>query len=211
VLVVDDGSQDETAQVAAAVADRDPRVTVISYSPNRGKGHAVKTGMLAAQGAYRVFLDVDLATPVEETDKLLEALAGGAQVALGSRHLPQSRVEVRQAPLRRWMGNAFRRLARWMLRVPASDITCGFKGFREDAARRLFAALIEPGWAFDAELIYLAFKWGLTVQEVPVRWRDSADSTVRPLQAARQSFAALLRIRRDDRRGLYDRPPTYGA
>jgi len=205
IIVVDDGSRDDTASIARAVADRNPAVRVLSHAPNRGKGYAVKRGILEARGTYRAFLDVDLATPVEEMDKLLAALDTGAEVALGSRHLPQSRVEVHQAALRRWMGGAFRRLTRAMLRVPASDITCGFKGFRRDAAIRLFAALREPGWAFDAELIHLAFKWQLAVREVPVRWRDSADSTVRPLSAARQAFAALLRIRRDDKRGLYDR------
>jgi glycosyltransferase involved in cell wall biosynthesis len=204
VLLVNDGSRDGTLEVARRVASTEPRVRVLSHTPNRGKGYAVKHGMLAATGGYRLFLDVDLATPVEEITQALAALDAGADIVLGSRHLSASQVEVKQRWLRRLMGSAFRWLARWMLRTPVSDYTCGFKAFRAEAARRLFGALTEPGWAFDAELIVLARKTSLRVVEVPVKWRDVRHSAVAPFSAALESLAALRRIRANERRGLYD-------
>jgi len=204
IVVVNDGSRDDTLEVAQALAEADQRVRVLSHSPNHGKGYAVKQGMLNARGAYRVFLDVDLATPVEEATKLLAALERGADVAIGSRHLPGSRIEVPQRFLRRSMGSVFRSLARRMLRTPVSDFTCGCKGFRAFAAERLFGALTEPGWAFDAELILLATKAGLRLEEVPVRWRDVAHSAVAPLSAALESWRALRRVQANERRGAYD-------
>jgi len=208
IIVVDDGSRDETLSIASEMAAAEPRIVVLSHSPNRGKGYAVQRGMLGARGRYRVFLDVDLATPVEAVGPLLAVLEEGADVVLGSRHLQASQIQVSQGRLRTWMGAVFRWIARGILHLPASDVTCGFKGFRAEAAERLFAAQTESGWAFDAELIHLAFKWGMQVREVPVCWRDAGDSAVRPLSAARESLAALLRIRENDRRGVYDRPPT---
>ncbi len=211
VVVVDDGSSDDTRAVAEQLASADARVSVLSHSPNRGKGFAVRQGMRAARGGRRVFLDVDLATPIEEIDRLLPELEAGADVVLGSRHLPDSAIDVRQGRLREFMGSIYRWLARRLLRLPVSDVTCGFKGFRAEAAERLFAALTEDGWAFDAELIHLALKWDMRVVELAVCWRDSKDSTVRPLAAARQSLAALLRIRRNERRGTYERPSANGT
>jgi glycosyltransferase involved in cell wall biosynthesis len=204
VLVVDDGSRDATADLARAFAAAHPEVKVLSHTPNRGKGYAVRAGMLAACGEYRVFLDVDLATPVEEIDKLREALDGGAQVAVGTRYVAASRVEVRQRFPRRFMGAVFRALARSVLRLPVSDFTCGLKGFTAAAAERLFGRLTEYGWAFDAELLVLAMRAGWPPVEVPVRWRDVRGSTVAPLSAALESWRALRRIRANDRRGLYD-------
>jgi dolichyl-phosphate beta-glucosyltransferase len=210
IVVVDDGSRDDTLAIAQDVASEDARVSAISHSPNRGKGFAVRQGMRAARGRWRVFLDVDLATPMEEIDRLLPELEAGADVVLGSRHLPDSTIDVRQGRLRESMGSIYRRLARWLLRLPVSDVTCGFKGFRGEAAERLFAALTEDGWAFDAELIHLAAKWDMRLVELAVCWRDSRNSTVRPLAAARESLAALLRIRRNERRGVYERPSANG-
>jgi len=203
IIVADDGSKDATEALAREFAAGRPQVSVISHTPNRGKGYAVKLGMLAARGLMRVFLDVDLATPVEEIDKALEALDAGADLAIGTRYARAAEVLVRQRLPRRLMGAAFRVLTRLMLRLPVSDFTCGFKGFRAEAAERLFGRLSESGWAFDVELILLAIRSGLRLVEVPVRWRDVHGSTVAPLSAAVESFRALRRIRANDRRGLY--------
>jgi len=211
VIVVDDGSRDATREIAREFADSHPRVRVLQHTPNRGKGYAVKQGVLAARGERHVFLDVDLATPVEEIDKLLAALDAGAEVAIGTRYVRASAVEVKQRLPRRLMGSAFRWLARLILGLPVSDFTCGAKGFRAEAARELFGRLSEPGWAFDAELLMLAARAGRRVVEVPIRWRDVRGSTVAPLSATIESLRALWRIRRNDRRGRYDPAPDREA
>lgn len=206
VVVVDDGSVDGTLRIAREFAGADSRFRVVRHSPNRGKGHAVSRGMLAARGAYRAFLDVDLATPVEDTDKLLAPLREGADLAIGTRYHQSATIEVAQSRARRFMGWVFRKLAGALLSLQVSDITCGFKGMRGDVAEALFRVQRETGWAFDAELIHLARTWQLDVREVPVRWRDSGDSRVRPLANAWESLGELVRIRRNDRRGMYARP-----
>jgi glycosyltransferase involved in cell wall biosynthesis len=206
VIVVDDGSADDTRELAERAAAADARIRVLSHRPNRGKGYAVTQGMLAARGAVRIFYDVDLATPVEHIAQALAAVEAGADVILGSRHLPESRIEIRQSARRELMGRVFRWITRLILRLPVTDVTCGFKAFTAAAAQALFPVQTESGWAFDAEFIHVAHKWGMAVQELPVTWRDAGGSTVRPFAAARDSLAALLRIRRNDRRGLYDDP-----
>jgi glycosyltransferase involved in cell wall biosynthesis len=203
VVVANDGSRDDTETRARGCAERDHRVRVISHTPNRGKGYAVGRGMLEAKGVWRVFLDVDMATPVEETDRVLPLLEAGADVVIGSRHLPESVIEVPQGALRRFMGGVFRKIAGAMLGLGVSDVTCGFKAMTGEAADGLFAVQHEHGWAFDAELIYVARKWGLRLCEVPVRWSDSGQTTVRPFRAAWESWQELVRIRSRDRRGQY--------
>lgn len=206
VVVVNDGSRDDTLEKAQAVADADPRVRVLTHSPNRGKGYAVREGMLGARGEFRIFLDVDLATPVDQADALLAELEGGADVVIGSRHMAGAVIEVHQSWIRRWMGAAFRLIAAALLPLRVSDVTCGFKGMRGDVAGDLFSVQQETGWAFDAELIFVARKWGLDLRETPVRWRDSGETRVRPLAAAISSFQEILGIRAHDRRGCYVRP-----
>lgn len=210
VVVVDDGSEDDTAEKARAFAARHPEVRVIASPSNCGKGGAVRRGMLAARGRYRVFLDVDLATPVEELDRLLPALENGGDFILGSRHRPGAAIEVRQRMSRRFTGWVFRKLAGRLLPLHVTDVTCGFKGFTAEAAETLFHAQRETGWAFDAELIHLARKWKLEIREIPVRWRDSGDTRVRLVRNALDSLRELVRIRRRDKEGGYARPQPGG-
>lgn len=204
VLVVDDGSADDTRGIAERAAQRDDRVRALGYETNRGKGHAVRYGVARTAGDAIVFLDADLATPVEETDGLLEAIADGADVVVGTRVHPRARVERPQPWLRRFMGSRFRWLARTMLGLRVSDITCGFKGFTSEAAQAVFERAAVDGWAFDAELLVIAQRLGLTIVELPVRWADSRDSRVRPFANAAESWRALLAIRRRLREGAYD-------
>jgi len=206
VVVVDDGSEDDTAEKARAFAAGHPEVRVLSYTPNRGKGGAVRQGMLAARGQYRVFLDVDLATPLEELANLIPLLEAGADFVIGSRHCRGATLAVKQRPSRRFMGWVFRKLAGALLPLEVTDITCGFKGFTAQTAEELFGAQRERGWAFDAELIFLARKWNLDLRELPVRWYDSGDTRVQPLRNAVESIRELLRIRRRAREGAYAHP-----
>jgi dolichyl-phosphate beta-glucosyltransferase len=200
LVVVDDGSTDRTADLVRAFVSSAPdrvRVRLLAHERNRGKGAAVRTGCLAAQGEYVVFTDMDLAVPVEEAGRVVERLEGGADVAVGTRVHPGGQdMRSSQPAARRLAGRLFV-LVRRLVAVPEfQDTQCPLKGFRQQAARRLFAAQRLSGWAFDVELLYLARRWGLLVEEVPVRWDHIAGSHVglRPLVAVRVLWD-LLRLR----------------
>lgn len=200
LVVVDDGSTDRTAELVRAFASSAPdrvQVRLLAHERNRGKGAAVRTGCLAAQGEYVVFTDMDLAVPVEEVGRVLERLDAGADVTVGTRLQPGGQdMRSSQPPVRRLAGRLFV-LVRRLVAVPElQDTQCPLKGFRHQAARRLFAAQRLSGWAFDVELLYLAKRWGLLVEEVPVRWDHIAGSHVglRPLVAVRVLWD-LVRLR----------------
>ncbi len=204
LLLVDDGSTDGTLAIEEELAAGEPRVRVLARSPNRGKGFAVREGMLAAQGARRLFLDADYSTPVEEYEKLVPHFDDGADVVIGSRRLPDRLIETKP-PLHRYlMGEAYVALARWLLGTRLSDLNCGFKAFRAEAAERLFRLQRRDDWSFDAEVLALAVRLGYRTDEVAVRWAHAqATSKVHPVRDALKSFRALLAIRRDLRRGEY--------
>lgn len=204
IVVVNDGSADATLDVAEAAAAEDARVRVVSYATNRGKGYAVRQGVQRAEGDAIVFLDADLATPVEEIDRVLEAMAAGAEVVVGTRRHPDAQIQQAQPLLRRVMGGGFRAIARSMLGLSVTDITCGFKAFRREAAKSIFHRATVDGWAFDAELLVIANRLGLRVVELPVHWCDSRDSRVRPFRNAAESWRQLRLIRRRMREGAYE-------
>lgn len=178
ILVVDDGSVDGTVAVAgAALAGRAGRV--LSGEGNRGKGYAVRRGVLQARGRLVLITDADLSTPIEEYDKLAAACRQrGAQVAIGSRGLDASRVEVRQNPLRQLMGKTFNRIMRGMTGLPFQDTQCGFKLLDRAATRPVVERLVVDRFAFDVELLFLCVRAGLRVEEIPVVWRNAAGSKV---------------------------------
>jgi dolichyl-phosphate beta-glucosyltransferase len=200
VIVVDDGSRDRTAEAAAAaLAGRIPS-RVIRRENNRGKGASVKEGVLAASGEVILFSDDDLSTPIGELDKLLAALRAGADVAIGSRALPGSDIEVRQRRPRELMGKAFNRLVGLLVLKGYRDTQCGFKAFRRAAAMDLFSRLRTNGFGFDVEVLVLCRELGYRVAEVPVVWRDSRPSRVRLFRGSLAMLRDLLRIRRSARR-----------
>lgn len=209
LLLVDDGSTDGTVAIEEEIAASDDRVRVIACTPNHGKGYVVREGMLAAQGAIRLFLDADYSTPIEECDKLISRFDDGADIVIGSRRLPDRLIEHKPPIHRHLMGEAYIRLANWLLGTRLTDLNCGFKAFRADAAERLFALQRRHDWSYDAEILALAARLGCRVDEVSVRWaHEQATSKVHPIRDAVKSFAALLAIRRDLRRGVYGEPPT---
>src|SRR5882757_6605757 len=177
VLVVDDGSSDQTAWAVATLGDS--RVRLIRWPVNRGKGHAVRVGVLASRGKRVLMCDADNATPIGELPKLHDALDRGASVAIGSRALPGSRLEVRQHPLRELCGRIGNGLIQLVAVPGIQDTQCGFKLYDGPQARLVFQLARLDGWCSDAEVLHLFRRLGLIVTEVPVRWSDQPGSKLR--------------------------------
>lgn len=192
VLVVDDGSQDGTAEVAR----RHPGCRVIGWHANRGKGAAVRAGMLAARGRWILMSDADLSTPLEEFARLREALARGGGVAIASRGLPGAVIERPQPPYRVLMGKTYNLLVQAMLLPGIWDTQCGFKLFERAAARAIFTRTRLDGFGFDAEALYVARRLGYDVTEVPVRWRHEPETKVSAWRDSLRMLRELGQIRR---------------
>ena len=197
VLVVDDGSRDRTAARAESAG-----ATVLRNETNRGKGFAVRRGMLAARGARRLMTDADLSTPIEELERLGARMDEGHDVVVGSRALPGSRIEVRQPWYRENSGRLFNVFVRALAVPGVMDTQCGFKLFSAAAARDVFSAARLDGFSFDVEALFLARKKGYRIAEVPVVWRNDAASRVSLLRGF-LAFPDLLRIRAYDWAGRY--------
>jgi dolichyl-phosphate beta-glucosyltransferase len=206
VLVVDDGSRDATAEAARTA--RGP-VRLLAHAENHGKGHAVRSGMLAARGELRLMTDADLSTPIEELARLEAALADGCDVAVGSRAVAGARIEVRQPAYREAMGRLFNRLVQALLLPGLADTQCGFKLFTARAATIAFSACRLDGFCFDVEALYVARLHGLRIAELPVVWRNDAATRV-GLGGGAAAFLDLARIRLAAARGRYG-PPLAGA
>ena len=197
LIVVDDGSADATPEIVEQAIGGEVRARLIQYRPNRGKGFAVRTGVLAATGMWIVFLDADLSTPVEEIDRAMPRLQSGVDIVVGSRAHPDARIE-RKSPLFRRMASAvFDRMRNAIVGLRQfSDTQCGFKAARGDAVRPLYERAVIERFMFDVEILYLAERAGLRMEELPVRWADSSGSTVRIFPGVYRMFRDLLRIRR---------------
>ena len=204
VVVVDDGSRDGTSQVIEA--RRYASVRIIRREVNGGKGTAVRTGMLSARGAYRLFADADGATPIEELKRLEAPLVAGADVAFGSRALPDPGVSVSARRHRLLAGRVFNWLVARLGLEGVCDSQCGFKAFTGPAAERLFQALSTRGFAFDVELLLLARAAGYRIVEVPVNWTDQSGSKVGVLRHGPGMLGEILRVRLRLRRERMRRP-----
>lgn len=209
ILVVDDGSTDETVQSVAEFAAEMPEIAVqcLSYGGNRGKGHAVRFGMLRATGDLRLFCDADLATPVEEYDIVLAAMAQeNAQIGIGSRPLRESHLLVHQPWYREALGRSFNKMVQIFAVPGISDTQCGFKLFTAQAATDVFSRCRLDGFAFDSEALLIARRLGYTVAEVPIRWSHKDGSKVHMVRDGLQMLRDLSRIRWMHR-GLHAAPP----
>jgi dolichyl-phosphate beta-glucosyltransferase len=206
ILVVDDGSNDGTVELVEFIAKEDVRagpVRLISNPGNRGKGYAVRNGMLAAAGDWILSTDADLSAPIEELEKLFTAVRReNAAVAIGSRALDRKLVKVHQPMMREFSGRAFNVVMRAVTRLPFRDTQCGFKLFRKDAAKSIFSRQKEEGFSFDVEDLVIAQALGLRSVEVPVEW-SNVEGTKVSLSQGMKSFTDLLRIRSRAVRGDY--------
>lgn len=210
VIVVDDGSTDGLADRISRHARRWPELSVLRHPVNRGKGAAVRTGILAASGRYLLFTDADGATPIAEESRLRAAIDGGADLAAGSRMVSWHGGERQRPWLRRTIGRAFVRLVHAMLSVPIRDTQCGFKMFRQGVGHHLLGATTEDGYLFDIEILALALRCRYQVAEVPVRWSEVPGSKVDLLRDSCRMAMGLSRVRRAvgaASRGMASAPP----
>lgn len=205
IVVVDDGSGDDTAGVAERAGAADRRVRLLRNGTNRGKGFSVRNGVSQARGAYILFSDADLSTPIEDVEKLFpHLLSGKYDIAIGSRSLKDSDVRVHQPWYRELMGKIYNKLVRAIALRGFKDTQCGFKLFKADAAKEIFAKARIERFSFDVEALYLARKKGRRIVEVPVTWYNSPRSRVRVISDPIQMFLDVVRIRLNDLRGLYN-------
>ncbi len=211
ILVVDDGSRDATARVAESFLAQ-TRGRVLRVGENRGKGHAVRGGLLAAAARWVLVTDADLSTPIAEHARLAAAVRDhDLDGAIGSRALPGSRVEVRQARPRELMGKSFNLLVRALTGLPFRDTQCGFKLLDRERMRPLVERMVIERFAFDVELLYLCMRFGLRVEEIPVVWRNDPRTTVSIVTDAPRMLLDVLRVRWRFRRGLYNPAGASGV
>lgn len=195
VVVVDDGSADATSSAIERTSASEPRVRAVRHARNRGKGDAVRSGFRESRGEWVVFSDADLATPIEELSRMLEAGEAGADLVIASRVVPGARIETPQPWRRRLSGAAFRRLVRLLDLSSFRDTQCGFKLLRRTTVGPILDAVETTGFAFDVELLCRAERAGLRIVEMPVRWRDVAGSKLRLFPDAWRMARDLVRMR----------------
>jgi len=201
VLLVDNGSTDRTAAIAQEFAARHSNLRLLQ-DPHRGKGLAVRRGMLAAQGEYRFICDADLSMPIEEVNRFLPPAMEGYDIAIASRETPGA-VRYGEPAYRHWIGRVFNRAVKLLAVTSFEDTQCGFKCFRAQAGEDLFRVQRLDGWTFDVEVLFIALRRGYRVVEVPIPWYYTPGSRIRPARDSFVMLADLFRIRANWRRGLY--------
>jgi len=202
IIVVENGSLDRTLEIAQYYANEIPNLNVI-HETERGKGLAVKKGMLAAKGEYRFFCDVDLSMPIEEVNRFLPPILKDVDIAIGSREAPGA-VRYDEPEYRHFVGRVFNSFVRWLALPDLQDTQCGFKCFSSNVAEDLFSYQTLVGMSFDVEVLFIALKRGYRIVEVPIPWYFNADSRVKLFKDSVNMWMDLLQIRHNARQGLYD-------
>jgi dolichyl-phosphate beta-glucosyltransferase len=195
IVVVSDGSKDRTEELVRHIGESEPRIILLAYQPNHGKGYAVRFGMMAIEADWLLFSDADLATPIEEIEKLWNAVADGKPIAIGSRPLKESELEIRQPWWRESLGRMFNMAVQTLGVRGIKDTQCGFKLFRLDVARDVFARTKIDGFAFDVEALMIARDLGYEIAEVPIRWQHKEGSKVSVLRDGSRMLRELLGLR----------------
>lgn len=206
VLVVNDGSRDDTAQVVREFAAQYPYIRMIENPGNRGKGYSVRNGMLQATGDVVLFTDADLSAPITEAPKLFREIENGADVAFGSRWLVAKMQTERQSILRQIAGRMYNILMRVVLGLKYKDTQCGFKAFNRRALETIFTRQRIERWGFDVELLFLARKFRMKIVEVPVEWAHDDRSKINPVTDGIKMFGEMLSIRWNSITGKYSTP-----
>ncbi len=202
IIVVDDGSNDKTVEIVRNYENKN--VILLKLDENMGKGAALKKGIQAARGHNVIFSDADLSVDIKKIKNFVEALKS-TDVAIASRRTKGSDIVVHQPFARETMGKVFTALTKTLMGVNLSDFTCGFKGFRNTAAKDIFSHALINRWAYDAEILFLAHKYGYKIKEIPVVWKNRKDTKVKLFDAVVTSFRDLLRIRWWNIQGKYEK------
>lgn len=205
VIVVENGSTDRTIEIARDFARRHANLRVLQEQA-RGKGLAVKRGMLEAHGEYRFICDADLSMPIEEVSRFLPPLLTDFDIAIGSREAPGS-VRYNEPAYRHWGGRAVNAAIRLLILPGLQDTQCGFKCFTAGAAQTLFSLQTLPGWSFDIELLYLARRRKYRIREIPINWYFDPETKLSAVRDALQMIMDIFTIHRNALRGTYDRNP----
>src|SRR6202045_1205842 len=205
VLVVDDGSRDETAEIVAQWMKIFPRLHLVQNPGNRGKGYSVRNGLLRAAGEIVMFTDADLSAPMEEAERLLAAIADGADVAIGSRWMDRTRQTIHQPLYRQFFGRCFNWVTRTIMGLPYKDTQCGFKAFKRSAAQIIFRLQTIERWGFDPEILFIARKLKYVIREVPVTWGHDERSRMSYLKDGMKMLEDMARIRANFMAGRYDK------
>ncbi|MBQ4511578.1 MAG: glycosyltransferase family 2 protein [Anaerolineaceae bacterium] len=202
VILVENGSKDRTYELGQEYAAKYPWLTVLKEQ-TPGKGNAVRRGMLEAHGRYRMFADVDFSMPISEVRNFIPPILSDYDVAIGSREV-KGAVRYNEPVTRHFTGRVFNLIVRILLGLPQiHDTQCGFKSFSAEAAQRLFSVQRINGWAFDAEVLFIAKQFGYKIVEVPVQWYYDGNSKINVIQDSLKMFRELLQIRKNYRKGLY--------
>jgi len=204
IVVVSDGSRDDTVAIILEYQKVHPQIHLVENPGNHGKGYSVRNGMLHARGDICLFTDADLSSPISEAQKLFDAIASGADVAIGSRWLRAELQTERQPLYRQLLGRIFNLALRLILGLNFADTQCGFKAFRREAAQRIFPLQRIERWGFDPEILFLARKLGFKVKEVPVVWAHSEGTRLHPFRDGLRMFVEVLHIRWNSIKGGYN-------
>ncbi len=204
VLVVDDGSRDGTPEIVVRWMKVFPRLHLVQNPGNRGKGYSVRNGLLQAAGEIVMFTDADLSAPMEEAERLIAAIAAGADVAIGSRWMDRTRQTIQQPLYRQFFGRCFNWITRTVMGLPFKDTQCGFKAFRRPAAQVIFRLQRIERWGFDPEILFIARKLRYSIREVPVTWGHDERSRISYLKDGLKMLEEMAYIRYNSLFGRYD-------
>jgi len=205
IVVVNDGSRDQTAEIVREFAAGVPEVRLLENPGNRGKGYSVRHGILQSFGEIVMFTDADLSAPIEEAERLFAAIAGGAEIAIGSRWLERTRQTIRQPLYRQFFGRCFNAVTRGVMGLSFADTQCGFKAFTRAAAQTIFQLQTIERWGFDPEILFIALKRGYRIVEVPVSWAHDERSRISYLKDGMRMLQDIAIVRWNALLGRYNK------